>query len=255
MMFIFAALIAATLFPFSAYAGESIETITVSATPIAIKDAGSSITVITREELQNRNVGIQSLLRTVPGFAVSQQGAIGAITQLRIRGAEANQVLVMINGIEVNDLSQGGEFDFSQIATNDIERIEIVRGPQSALWGSDAMAGVVHIITTPEARDQHYSAYVESGSFSTTRATFSGNLSNDKNHAKLSIDYFDSDGSNISRIGSEDDGLENLTVSLSGRYSSNDSLDVTYTGSYVLASGYRQLSCDTWIQSNAKKPP
>ena len=133
-----------TAFAYAA-ADAEIETITVSATPIALDDAGSSVTVITREEIERRNTSIQSLLRSVPGFAVSQQGSVGTVTQIRVRGAEANQVLVMINGIEANDLAQGSEFDFSQITTNDIERIEIVRGPQSALWGSDALAGVVII--------------------------------------------------------------------------------------------------------------
>ena len=131
------------------YSSKEIETITVSATPIRVDDAGASITIITREEMDRRNTSIQSLLRSIPGFSVSQQGSAGAVTQLRVRGAEANQVLVMINGIEANDLSQGSEFDFSQISLSDVERIEIVRGPQSALWGSDAMAGVVHIITRP----------------------------------------------------------------------------------------------------------
>ena len=210
-------------------AANSIESITVSATPIAVNDSGSSVTIITRKELKGRNAGIQSLLRSVPGFAVSQQGSIGSVTQLRVRGAEANQVLVMINGIEVNDLSQGGEFDFSQILTSDIERIEIVRGPQSALWGSDAMAGVVHIITTPEDRERPYSAYIESGSFSTTRASISGNINGSKSQTKLSLDHLESRGSNISRTGGEDDGTENLTLSLSGRYTVSDSLDITYT--------------------------
>ena len=229
MKFLVATSAVLTLLSVSASSAVAIETITVSATPIPVDDTGSSITVITREELQRRNAGIQSLLRSVPGFAVSQQGSIGAVTQLRVRGAEANQILVMINGIEVNDLSQGGEFDFSQIAINDIERIEIVRGPQSAIWGSDAMAGIVHIITTPEVRATQYSAYIESGSFATTRTTFSGNISSDKNQTKLSVDYLDSDGTNISRTGSEEDGLKNLTLSLSGRYTPSDSLDVTYT--------------------------
>ena len=123
------------------------EIITVSATPISLDDTGSSISVITRQDILDSNAAsIQNLLREIPGFSVSQQGSHGAISQVRVRGAEANQVLVVINGIEVNDLAQGSEFDFSQISTNDIERIEIVRGPQSALWGNDAMAGVIHII-------------------------------------------------------------------------------------------------------------
>ena len=157
-------------------ASEAMEVITVSATPINIDDAGSSVSVISRQDILDRNAGsVQDLLREVPGFSVSQQGSHGAVAQVRIRGGEANQVLVLINGIEVNDLAQGSEFDFSQISTNDIERIEIVRGPQSALWGSDAMAGVIHIITMPNTDHGSFDASIESGSFSTQRATFSAN--------------------------------------------------------------------------------
>ena len=217
-----------TAFAYAA-ADAEIETITVSATPIALDDAGSSVTVITREEIERRNTSIQSLLRSVPGFAVSQQGSVGTVTQIRVRGAEANQVLVMINGIEANDLAQGSEFDFSQITTNDIERIEIVRGPQSALWGSDALAGVVHIITTPESKETSFSGFLEAGSFSTIRGTLTSTLSSEAHSAKLSADYLDTDGTNISRDGSEDDGMDNLTLSLSGRSALSENLKLTYT--------------------------
>ena len=147
MKFLVAASAVSALLSLSASAAGAIETVTVSATPIAVDDAGSSITVITREELQRRNTGIQTLLRSVPGFAVSQQGTIGAVTQLRVRGAEANQVLVMINGIEVNDLSQGGEFDFSQIATNDIERIE---DGETLAVGTDGNEGLSAVSASKE---------------------------------------------------------------------------------------------------------
>ncbi len=209
---------------------EAMEVITVSATPININDAGSSVSVISRQNILDRNAGsVQDLLREIPGFSVSQQGSHGAVAQVRIRGAEANQVLVLINGIEVNDLAHGSEFDFSQISTNDIERIEIVRGPQSALWGSDAMAGVIHIITMPNTDDSSFDASLETGSFSTQRATFSANLGSSRHQTKLSVDYLDSDGTNIARNGNEDDGLENLTVSLAGRYAASDNLSLSYT--------------------------
>lgn len=209
---------------------EDLETITVSATPINIDDAGSAISIITRQDILNRNaVSIQSLLSEIPGFSVSQLGAQGSVSQLRVRGAEANQVLVLVNGIEMNDLSQGSEFDFSQISMNDIERIEIVRGPQSALWGSDAMAGVIHIITMSNVDSTLYDASLEAGSFSTQRATFSVRHGSARNQIKFSADYLDSGGTNISRAGNEDDGLENLTLSLSGRSTLNDEISVSYT--------------------------
>ncbi len=213
---------------------EELETITVSATPIKVDDSGSSINVISKQDILDRNVNsLQSLFREIPGFAISQQGSSGAISQLRVRGAEANQMLVLINGIEVNDPAQGSEFDFSQITVSDIERVEIVRGPQSALWGSDAMAGVVHIITTPIEASSGFEGSVQMGSFSTRQATLSGNYKTLKNRAKFTADYLETDGTNISRTGSENDGLDNLTLGLSGRFDASDNLSFEYTARHT----------------------
>ena len=220
--------------PASEADSKPMEIITVSATPISIDDAGSSVSIITRQDILDSNAAsIQNLLREIPGFAVSQQGSHGAVSQVRVRGAEANQVLVMINGIEVNDPAQGSEFDFSQISTNDIERIEIVRGPQSALWGNDAMAGVIHIITIPTTVNNHFDATVEAGSFSTQRATFAASHGSSRHQTRFSVDYLDSDGTNIARNGGEDDGLENLTLSLAGHYAATDNVSLSYTVRYT----------------------
>jgi vitamin B12 transporter len=80
------------------------------------------------------------VLRDVPGFAVSRAGAVGAFTQVRVRGTESNHVLTLIDGIEAADPFQG-EFDFGTLVSDDVGKIEILRGPQSALYGSDAIAG------------------------------------------------------------------------------------------------------------------
>ena len=224
-----------SFFPFSAFADtQDIETITVSATPIHLDEAGSSVTIISKEELQKRNAAtLLSILREVPGFAVSQAGSLGSATQVRVRGAEANQVLVLINGIEANDISQGSEFDFSQVSTSDIERIEIVRGAQSALWGSDALAGVINIITSSSATDSGVTASLEGGSFGSDRGTLAGTHVSDRNQLKMSFDYLDTDGENISRNGNEDDGYDNLTASLVGKFLADDTFSVGYTVRYT----------------------
>ena len=222
------------LFINSLVQAEALETITVSATPMKVDDAGSSITIISKQDILDRNVNsLQSLFREVPGFAISQQGSSGAISQLRVRGAEANQVLVLINGIEVNDPAQGSEFDFSQITISDIERIEIVRGPQSALWGSDAMAGVVHIITSPSEVSSSFEGSVQTGSFATRQMTLSTNFKTLRNRIKFTADHLETDGTNISRSGLEDDGLDNLTLGLSGRLDTTDDLSFRYTARYT----------------------
>ena len=210
-----------------AFAAGEIESVTVSATPIRIDDVGSSVHVLGREEILGR--GLASVLREVPGLAVSQQGSEGAIAQVRVRGAEANQVLVLINGVEANDPAQGSEFDFSQVATLDIERIEIVRGPQSALWGSDAMAGVIHIITRQDGDTTGVTVNAEAGSFDTQRAFVSAQHAGNRHQVKFTADYLESNGTNIARDGDEDDGLDNLTLGLSGRLDLGDTVTASYT--------------------------
>lgn len=114
---------------------------------------GGSITVVGAEQIQDRQVRVVSdVLRDAPGIAVSRTGGVGGLTSVRVRGAEGNHVLTLIDGIEAADPFQG-EYDFGQLLGDDIARIEILRGPQSALYGSDAIAGVINYIT-PTARDE-----------------------------------------------------------------------------------------------------
>lgn len=124
---------------------------------------GSSVTVLTPQDLEDRQVRIVSdVLRDVPGFAVSRAGPVGGFTQVRVRGTESNHVLTLIDGIEAADPFQG-EFDFATLAADDVGRIEILRGPQSALYGSDAIGGVINIITPGAAEAPGGRLRVEAG--------------------------------------------------------------------------------------------
>ncbi len=187
--------------------------VTATRTPTALRTAGASATVITREEIERRNpVYLTDLLREVPGFAVGRAGGAGKFTQLRVRGAEANHVLVLIDGIEANDVTRADEFDFAHLATDDIERVEIVRGPQSALWGSDALAGVVNIITRRGSGKPNATATVEYGSFGSNRLSGAVGAGNDTWDGNLALSYVDSGGINIAERGDEDDGYRNGTI-------------------------------------------
>ena len=116
--------------------------------PIRTNDSANSITLITADDIDNFAIAnLSDLLRDLVGFSVSRSGVLGAQTQIRVRGSEANHILVLIDGIEANNSAQNDEFNWGNISASDIERIEVVRGPQSSIYGSDAMSGVINIIT------------------------------------------------------------------------------------------------------------
>ena len=141
-------------------------TATVAPTPLGRTTA--PVTVISREEIEAQQVeSVTELLRQVPGVHIDQQGARGGISSVYLRGSKPNLVIVMIDGIKVNDPtnSRGGSFDFSTLSTDSIERIEIVRGPLSAVYGSDAVGGVINIITRHGEGAPSGSGEVEAGRF------------------------------------------------------------------------------------------
>ena len=128
---------------------------------------GSSATVLEPLDLQLRQTQIVSdVLRDVPGVSVSRSGPIGEFTQVHIRGAESNHTLVMIDGIKASD-PFFGEFDFATLIADDVAKIEVLRGEQSALYGSDAIGGVIQYITATGAESPGTRARVEGGSFDT----------------------------------------------------------------------------------------
>lgn len=144
-------------------------TVTANRSPTEIQRTGSAITVVPREQLQASNPGsLVDVLRTVPGLDVTETGGPGASTTVRLRGASAGQTLVLIDGVRVGDPSSAsGEFDLSILSPALIDRIEVLRGPQSALYGSDAMGGVINIITKRGLGPTSAFAQVEGGSYGT----------------------------------------------------------------------------------------
>lgn len=200
--------------------------VTDGRTPIEQRKSGRAFTVITGEQLERNQVRyVADALRQVPGFAVSRTGSFGGFTQVRVRGAEANHLLVMIDGVEVSETSSG-EFDFGSLLVDDIDRIEILRGPQSAFWGSNATAGVINIISKRGQRNGFKAdARTETG----TDGTFLGGVSlrgGGQNYdVALSAAFRRTDGFNIADNGNEKDGDRNTT--LNGKFTVDLSPDLT----------------------------
>jgi vitamin B12 transporter len=126
----------------------------------------SSVSVLDAQQIKAlHKTTLADVLRTLPGLLVEQQGGPGGLTAVSIRGGESNFTLVLVDGVVVNDPTnfRGGSFDFANLNPNMVDRIEVVRGAQSAIYGSDALAGVINIITRRPPEGHSQAAYAEWG--------------------------------------------------------------------------------------------
>ena len=180
--------------------------------------ASSAITVLEADTLQVRDTGfVADQLRGVPGLAVSRSGASGGLTQVRLRGAEANHTLVLLNGIDISD-PLTGETDFGLVSGLSPRKIEVARGEQSTFWGSSAIGGVI-TIETERALDPD--ASVSFGSFDTRRADGQfgiGGESPEGRYLSFSASGFETDGVDTSGLGGEADGSRSASLLAVGRY-------------------------------------
>ncbi|MGH7545290.1 MAG: TonB-dependent receptor plug domain-containing protein [Gemmatimonadota bacterium] len=167
--------------------------VTVTRLPIPREAAAAHVTVITGEELRARGVDhVLEAFRTLPGAAVVQSGSFGGATSLFLRGGESDYVQVLVDGVPVNE--PGGAFNFATLTADNVERIEVVRGPASALYGSDAMTGVVQIFTRRGEGAPRVSLGFKAGTFGTVgwNADLSGG--GEATEYAFSLSRFSSDG-------------------------------------------------------------
>jgi vitamin B12 transporter len=199
-------------------------------------EIGSSTTVITAEDIRKSGKrSVQEVLRDVPGLTVIQTGTLGGATSVFMRGANSGQTLVMVDGVEVNDpMSDSRSFNFANLLTDNIERIEVVRGPQSTLYGSDAMAGVINIITKKGTGKPKVEGSFEGGSHNTFSENFglSGTALNKLDYS-FSATRLDSDGISSAEGGSENDPYHNLALSSKIGYKILDNAQLNLSVNYV----------------------
>ncbi len=194
---------------------------------------GQSITVIGEGELERvQAADILPVLERAPGVTVSRNGPIGGFSAVRIRGSEAEQVLVLIDGIRVNDPSSpGGGFDFSNILAGNIAKIELLRGANSVVWGSQAVGGVIAITTGGQGDAINLRG--EYGSFDTFNV--SGNVSRDIGPVSLGVSggYYQTDGYSSFAGGTESDGFDQVYVGARASVDITDSLTAEIRGRYA----------------------
>ncbi len=216
--------------------------ITATRTPSNIDTLGSTVSLITAKDIDRKQyVSLDEVLMSVPGLNVVQSGGKGAQTSVFLRGTNSEHVLVLIDGVEMNDPSTpSGAFDFSNFLVEGIESIEVVRGSQSVLYGSDAIGGVIQIRTKKGQGDLNFRVKAGVGTQSTHRE--SAVLSGEKNNFNYSvaIGRLDTDGESIAAKkklapGSitEDDNYENIVFSTRLGWKIFDSLEADFTARYI----------------------
>ena len=206
--------------------------VTATRTVEHVENIASSVTVITSEDIEKKNAAtVLEVLRDVEGLYVVQKGGPGRETSLFIRGGESDHTLVMIDGVKVNSPTAGG-YDFADLTVDNIEKIEIIRGPQSTLYGADAMAGVVNIITRKGKGATAFTITEEGGTFETYRNSFSAMGSTEKLNYSASISHMKSEGFSVASEkngNTEEDGYENKSLSgrLGYRFADNLNFDLS----------------------------
>ena len=233
-------LTATMLSPAIAHADKSDDaTIIVAAnrdeTPLS--QVGQSVTIITADDIKRRQaVAVVDLLRTVPGVTFTRNGGIGTSTSVNIRGADSDQTVALIDGVKINDPSSPGSgFNFGNLLTGNISRIEVVRGSQSVLWGSQAIGGVINIISREPTDDLTFNANAEYGWRDTGQII--GNVSGKFGPVSASVGagYLRSDSLsafNEARGATERDGYKNYGANAKFNIALSDAISVDLRGWY-----------------------
>lgn len=231
----------AALTPTIAAAAEVDEVIVTATRLPSAPDLITGARVVERAEIEARDTPFaMELLSTVPGVAIARNGAFGGVAAIRIRGASPDKTLVLIDGVPVDDPADpNGAYDPSSLQTADVERIEVLSGPQSSLWGSDAIGGVVSVITRELSGWRAEAGY---GSHNTAQGFLGAGTRTDAYAASATVTALKTDGVSKAASGSEADGFTTVTANLAGRYKVSDavSLDarLRYTDSKADIDGF-----------------
>jgi len=217
---------------------EDIQIVSATKTTQKLEDVTSNINVITAQEIEERHyTTVTEALNSLAGVSFTQNGGLGTTSSLRVRGFDNSKLLVLIDGIRYNDITSSSGADFSHILVSEIERIEVVKGAQSGIWGADAAAGVINIITKGAKKGLHFYAEEEFGSFATTKVNVGASYRNDVAYIKATQSRVYTkgftaqapEGQEINNF--EDDGYSNKTSNLKAGFNINETnkIDISHT--------------------------
>ena len=191
-----------------------------------------SVDIVTEEELEDAgDISVAEFLARRPGISMSRAGPAGGTTTLRVRGLGSQYIAVRIDGIDVTDPSNTQIFyDFGQLTTSGISRIEILKGSQSAAYGSEAVGGVINIVTQrAEGPGTEASIEVEGGSHDTFRGSLGAATRTELGELAFSLSRIDTDGFSAAAEGTEDDGFEQTFVTLRGAVQASDAVRLGFS--------------------------
>jgi len=203
----------------------------------SIQDVTADLDVITSQELEEKHITtITEALNLVSGISFTSNGGLGKSSSVRVRGFDSNRVLVLVDGVRYNDITSTGGASFENIMIENVQQIEVIKGAQSGIWGADASAGVINIITKTPKEGLNGSIQTEIGSFNTKKLFLNGAYKSDKiyvgvSHSRIETDGFTAYAANGDDIDNyEDDGYENDTSKIKFGYSfdDNNKIDASY---------------------------
>lgn len=203
----------------------------------SLDKVGQTVSVIDLAEIERRQTqNVADILRTIPGVTIARNGTIGGVASVFIRGAESDQTVALIDGVKLNDPSSvGGGFNFGNLMTGNIERIEVLRGSQSVLWGSQAIAGVVNMVTRRPTDELQVNARSEYGFRDTVNLVANASGKAGPLSASVGAGWFRTDGiSNFaeSRGGVERDGYENFGANANFNLAISEAISLDARGWY-----------------------
>ena len=225
----------------------------------SIKDATSNINVITSQEIEEKNyTTVAQALNSISGINFTTNGGLGSTTSVFVRGFDSKRVLVLIDGIRYNDITGLNGAPFNNLMLNDIEQIEVVKGAQSGIWGADATAGVINIITKGAKDGLHASVLAQYGSFNTKKYGVSASYKTNSYYVKINSQKITTDGfsakaprgEDIDKF--EDDGYTNTTSNIKLGFNLNETnkIDISHT---IIDSdnNYDDYNADPIISANS----
>ena len=200
-------------------------------------EVGQAVTVIDDKTIETRqNVSVADLLITTPGVRVNRADAVGGVTGVSIRGAETTQTLVLLDGVKINNPSIIGDaYDFGNLLTGNIRRIEILRGSNSVVYGSQAIGGVVNIMSADPGEGFGGTASVDYGHADTLNAKANVSGSSGMASGSAGVAYFRTDGISAAKGGTESDGYENIATNAKLKLNFTDNLSLDLRGYYIHA--------------------